>query len=84
MSALSDKNLNISLASLPETLLGLNKHPMICNMSSTGIGGPACLLLDPAARSLILSVPEIFSEEKNVDVAEVNHLRCLELCGKWL
>ena len=32
----------------------------------------AYLLSDPAALGLIPSIPEFFSKEKNVDVAEVN------------
>ena len=43
-----------------------------------------CLLLDPAAPALILSVPKTFSEEKIVNVADVNQLRCLEESGLWL
>ena len=41
----------------------------------------ACLLLDPAAPASIFSVLKTFSEEKIVDVAEVNQLRCLEKSG---
>ena len=44
----------------------------------------ACLLLDPAAPAMILSVLKTFSEEKIVDVVEVNQLRCLEESGLWL
>ena len=44
----------------------------------------AYLLLHPDAPGLIPSIPEIISEEKFVDVAEVNQLRCLEESGQWL
>ena len=36
------------------------------------------LLPDPAAPGLNPSIPEIFSEEKIVNVAEVNQRRCLK------
>ena len=42
------------------------------------------MLLDPGAPGLIPSVPKIFSEEKIVDVAEVNQRHCLEESGHWL
>ena len=42
------------------------------------------MLPDPAAPNLIPSILEIFSEEKIVDVAEVNQQRCLEESGQWL
>ena len=42
------------------------------------------LLPDPAATSLIPSIPDIFSEEKIVDVAEAYQRRCLEESGQWL
>ena len=38
----------------------------------------------PAAPGLIPSVPKKFSEEKIVDVAEVNQRRCLEESEQWL
>ena len=39
---------------------------------------------DPTAPGLNPSVPEIFSEEKIIDVAEVNQRRRLEESGQWL
>ena len=36
------------------------------------------LLLDPATKGSIPSIPKICSEEKNVDVVEVIQRRCLE------
>ena len=44
----------------------------------------AYLLLDPAAPGLILSISGIFSEEKIVNVAEVNQRCCLEESVKGL
>ena len=38
----------------------------------------------PSCPSLIPSVPKYFSEEKIVNVAEVNPWRCLEESGQWL
>ena len=42
------------------------------------------MLLDPAALSLIPSIPKKNSEEKIVDIAEVNQWPCLEESGQWL
>ena len=42
------------------------------------------LLTDQAALGLIPSIPEIFSVEKIVNVAEVNQQQCLEERGQWL
>ena len=42
------------------------------------------MLLDPAAQGFIPSVPRKNSEEKIVNVAEVNQWRCLEESRKWL
>ena len=39
---------------------------------------------DPAAVGLNPSTPKFFSEEKIVDVAEANQLRCLQEIGQWL
>ena len=44
----------------------------------------AYLLLDPAALGLNPSSAKKISEEKIVDVDEVNQLRCLEESGQWL
>ena len=44
----------------------------------------AYLLLDSAAPGLNPSVPEFFSEEKMVDVADINQRHCLEESGQWL
>ena len=44
----------------------------------------AYLLPDPAAPGLITSIPEIFSEEKIANVAEINQQPCLEKSGHWL
>ena len=44
----------------------------------------AYLLSDPAATGLIPNIPEIFSVEKIVDVAEVNQWCCLEESEQWL
>ena len=44
----------------------------------------AYLLLDPAARGLIPSIPQKNSEEKIVDVAENNQRHCFEESGQWL
>ena len=38
----------------------------------------------PSCTGLILSVPEIFSEETSFNVAEVNQQRCLEESEQWL
>ena len=37
-----------------------------------------------ASRPSCTIVPEIFSEEKNVHIAEVNQIRCFEESGQWL
>ena len=42
------------------------------------------LLLEPAAPGSIPSIPEIFSEEKIVNVAEVNLRGSLEENGLWI
>ena len=42
----------------------------------------AYVLLDPAASGLIPRIPDIFSEEKIVHVAEVNQSRCLNKRGR--
>ena len=42
------------------------------------------LIMDAAALGSIPSVLIIFSEEKMVDVAEVNQRCCLEKRGQWL
>ena len=42
------------------------------------------LLLDPAAPGLIPSIPEFFSEEKILDVVEVNQWHHIEESEKWL
>ena len=43
------------------------------------------LLTDPAAPGLIPNIPEIFWEEKNVDVVEIIQWRCLEeSSGQWI
>ena len=42
------------------------------------------MLLDPAAPGLIPSIPEFFSEEKIVEVAEVNQWCCLKESGQRL
>ena len=44
----------------------------------------AYLLLEPAAPGSIPSIPEIFSEEKIVNVAEVNLRGSLEENGPWI
>ena len=44
----------------------------------------AYLLLEPAAPGSIPSIPEIFSEEKIVNVAEVNLRGSLEENGLWI
>ena len=46
--------------------------------------GLAYLLQDPAAKGLIPSIPEVFSNKRIVNVAEVNQWRCLEESGQWL
>ena len=43
----------------------------------------ADLLLDPTALGLISSIPEFFSEEKIVNVAEINQRCCLDESGQW-
>ena len=43
----------------------------------------AYLLPDQAAHGLIPSVPEIFSEEKIVEVVEVNQQHCCKESGLW-
>ena len=42
------------------------------------------MLPDPAAPGLIFSVPQNFTEENIVNVAEVNQQRCIEESGQWL
>ena len=42
------------------------------------------MLPDPAALGSILSSPPKYSEEKIVNVAEVNERRWLEESGRWL
>ena len=44
----------------------------------------ACLLPDPAALEWIPGTPKFFSEEKIIDVAEVNQRGWLEKSGEWL
>ena len=44
----------------------------------------AYLLLDPAAPGSIPCGPKIFSEEKIVNITEVNQRHCLEESGQWL
>ena len=44
----------------------------------------AFALPNPAALGLIPGIPKFFSEEKIVDVAEVNQQRCLDESGQWL
>ena len=44
----------------------------------------ANLLPDPATSGLIPSIPKTISEEKIVNIAEVNQHRCLEESGQWL
>ena len=44
----------------------------------------AYLLLDPAALGSIPSIPEFFSEEKIVKVAQVDQRPSLEESGLWL
>ena len=44
----------------------------------------AYLLPEPAAPSLIPSIPKKISEEKIIDVAEVNPQPWLEESGQWL
>ena len=44
----------------------------------------AYLLLDLAAPGSIPSVPKKNSEERIIDVAEVNQWRCFEESGRWL
>ena len=42
------------------------------------------LIPEPAAQGSIPIIPKIFSEEKNVDVAEVKPRPCLEESEQWL
>ena len=42
------------------------------------------LLRDPATQGSIPSIPEIYSEEKIVNVAEVSQWPCLGESGQWL
>ena len=42
------------------------------------------MLLDPAASGSIPSVLKSFSDDKIVDVADVNQQLCLEEIGLWL
>ena len=52
--------------------------------NKTRSGGQHCTMVSlPAALGSIPSVPQTFSEEHIVNVAEVNLLRCLEESGKW-
>ena len=44
----------------------------------------AYLLLGPATSGLIRSAPEFFSEEKIINVAQVNQQRSSEESGQWL
>ena len=46
--------------------------------------GAEYLLPDPSAPGSIPSVPKKISDQKIVDVAEVNQRRCLEESGQWL
>ena len=46
--------------------------------------GVAYLLSDPAILSWITSAPEIISEKKIADIAELNQFYCLEESGQWL
>ena len=44
----------------------------------------AHLLPGPAATDSLPSIPEKFSDDKIVDVVEVNQWCCLEESGQWL
>ena len=59
------------------------------NYSTIGGGGSiaqwlAYLLPDPAGLALNPSIPKLLSEEKIVNVAEVNQQRCFEESGQRL
>ena len=78
------KWLKLEMGCMPVTHCNLSTWPKlsICNVAVSCKG--LVSLQDLAAPGLLPSIPQIYPEEKVVEVAEVNQWRCFEDSEQWL